>query len=49
MRKQSSVGSWVAAGVVVLAIAAGGVYMARRAMKRASVPEATVITYGLLR
>ncbi|MHB1271631.1 MAG: DUF3014 domain-containing protein [Rhodanobacter sp.] len=32
MRRQSSVGSWVAAVVVVLAIVAAGVYMARKAL-----------------
>lgn len=33
MRRQSSTGSWIAAGVVVVAIVAGGVYLARKAMQ----------------
>lgn len=38
MSKQASTGSWMAAGVVVLAIAAGGVYLARKAMNPGETP-----------
>ncbi|WEN14199.1 DUF3014 domain-containing protein [Rhodanobacter sp. AS-Z3] len=41
MSKQSSVGSWVAAGVVVLAIGAGGLYLARKAMNAGDAPLVT--------
>lgn len=40
MGKQSSAGNWIAAGVIVLAVAAGGVYLARKGMHGSQAPVA---------